>query len=298
MFLSGGVPARRRRSPCVLVSGSLAAPAGRVGGLVFPFFLWGWSCVRFLSVRCWLCCWFGRGVLVCPCLVSVCVRVRPGGLVCVLLCCGRVRSPVGAASPGGVSWVRRASFRRVLVGLCACRVRAALAVRGGVMAASLVGFSGSRALSPAFAPLARRVVASVVASGRGVAVGCAPGLDAVVRSACPSAVVFSAASFGVGRSSFARRSVALVSACSALVVFPASPCPSGLVPSASSSACFCGLGSGSWASAAFAAGLGLPVVVFPCGFSALPAWGSWVVAGSGCWASGFRLVAPAQPALF
>lgn len=164
--------------------------------------------------------------------------------------------------------------------------------------AALVGFSGSRSLPPAFAPLARRVVASVVASGRGVAVGCAPGLDAVVRAACPSAVVFRAAAFGVGRSSFARRSAALVSACSALVVFPASLCPVGLLPSSSSSSCFCGFGSGSWASAAFAAGLGLPLVVFPCGFSALPSWGSWSVAGSGVWASGFRLVAPAQPALF
>ena len=163
---------------------------------------------------------------------------------------------------------------------------------------AFVGLSGSRSLSPAFAPLVRRVVASVVASGRPVAVGCAAGLDAVVRSACPSAVVFSAASFGVGRASFARRSAALVSACSALVVFPSSPCPAGLAPSASASACFCGLGSGSWASAAFAAGLGLPVVVFPCGFSALPSWGSWSVAGAGCWSSGFRPVAPAQRALF
>lgn len=170
---------------------------------------------------------------------------------------------------------------------------------------ALVGFSGSRALPPAFAPLARRVVASVVASGRGVAVGCAPGLDAAVRAACPSAVVFSAAAFGVGASAFARRSAALVSAVAAsgsgagLLVFPAAPCPSGLLPSASSSRCFCGLGSGSWASAAFAAGLRLPLVVFPCGFSALPSWGAWVPAGSGVWASGFRLVPPAvQPALF
>ena len=173
----------------------------------------------------------------------------------------------------------------------------------------LVGFSGSRSLPPAFGGLVSAVVSSVLASGRGVAVGCAPGLDAAVRAACPSAVVFAVASgaWGGGAAAFARRSAALVSAVAAsgagagLLVFPAAPCPSGLLPSASSSRCFCGLGSGSWASAAFAAGLRLPLVVFPCGFSALPpSWGVWVpAAASGVWASGFRLVPPAaQPALF
>lgn len=164
-------------------------------------------------------------------------------------------------------------------------------------AVAVVGFSGSRRLPPPFAPVVSGVVASVLAGGRSIAVGCAAGADAVVRSAAPSAVVFSASAFGAGRAAFARRSVALVRAVSAggpgsgLVVFPAAPCPPGLVASARSSACFCGLGSGSWASAAFAAGLGLPVVVFPCGFSALPPWGVWVPAASaGVWAGGWRLV--------
>lgn len=54
---------------------------------------------------------------------------------------------------------------------------------------------------------------------------------------------------------------------------------------------FCGLGSRSWASAtAFAAGLNLPVILFPCGFSALPPWGDWRPAAAWHWASGFRLV--------
>lgn len=165
-------------------------------------------------------------------------------------------------------------------------------------ALAVVGFSGSRRLPPPFAPVVSGVVASVLAGGRSVAVGCAAGADAFVRAAAPSAAVFSASAFGSGRSAFARRSVALVRAVSVggpgsgLVVFPAAPCPAGLVPSARSSACFCGLGSGSWASAAFAAGLGLPVLVFPCGFSALPPWGTWVpAAASGVWAQGFRLVA-------
>lgn len=158
-----------------------------------------------------------------------------------------------------------------------------------------MGFSGGRRLSPVFRPVVVGVVGAVLASGRAVAVGCAGGADAFVRSVAPAAVVFSVAALGSGRSALARRSAALVQAVAAggsgsgLVVFPASPCPSGLSPSASASACFCGLGSGSWASAAFAVGLGLPLVVFPCGFSELPPWGVWVPAGSGCWASGFHL---------
>ena len=169
---------------------------------------------------------------------------------------------------------------------------------------SLVGFEGSRSLPASFAPVVSALVSSVLASGRIPATGCARGLDQFVRSACPSAVVFSASSFGVGRGAFAARSVALVRAVAAsgpgagFVVFPGRPCPAGLAPSSSPSACFCGLGSGSWASAAFAAGLGLPVVVFGLPASSLPAsWGSWVCAGGGVWSSGFLLV-PAQASLF
>ena len=164
-------------------------------------------------------------------------------------------------------------------------------------AVAVVGFSGSRRLPPPFAPVVSGVVASVLSGGRSVAVGCAAGADAFVRSAAPSASVFSASAFGSGRSAFARRSIALVRSVAAggpgsgLVVFPAAPCPSGLLHSASASRCFCGLGSGSWASAAFAAGLGLPVVVFPCGFSGLPLWwGAWKPAArAGVWARGWRL---------
>jgi hypothetical protein len=163
-------------------------------------------------------------------------------------------------------------------------------------APAVVGFSGSRRLARAFRPLVAGVVAAVLAAGRSVAVGCAGGADLFVRSAAPGALVFAASAFGAGRAAFAARSVALVRAVAAggpgsgFVVFPASPCPSGLSPSASPAACFCGLGSGSWASAAFAAGLGVPVVVFPCGFSALPPWGAWVpAAASGVWARGFLL---------
>jgi hypothetical protein len=164
--------------------------------------------------------------------------------------------------------------------------------------APVVGFSGGRRLSPAFRPQVVGVVSAVVAAGRSVAVGCAGGLDLFVRSAAPGALVFSVVGprgQRLAAAVFAARSVRLVRAVAAggpgsgFVVFPAAPCPAGLAPSSLPLACFCGSGSGSWASAAFAAGLGLPLVVFPCGFSALPAWGLWSPAGAGVWSGGFRL---------
>lgn len=177
-------------------------------------------------------------------------------------------------------------------------VVASLPLLPATAAPAVVGFSGGRRLSPAFRPVVAGVVASVLASGRSVAVGCAGGADDFVRAAAPNARVFTVPGSGWRPAAwFAARSIALVQAAanggsgSGFVAFPAAPCPAGLFPSPSAAACFCGLGSGSWASAAFAAGLSLPVVVFPCGFSALPPWGNWVSAGSGVWASGFRLVA-------
>lgn len=183
-----------------------------------------------------------------------------------------------------------------------------------VLSGPFVAFEGSRSLPASAAPLVSSLVASVLASGRGVATGCASGADSLVRSAAsgsPALAVFSVAAgpWGRGRGAFAARSSALVSAVAAsgpgsgFVGLVSSPCPAGLVPSSSSSRCFAGLGSGSWAGAAFAAGLGLPVVVFwfAPGSPELPAsWGSWVpAAASGPWASGWRLVPPAsQPSLF
>ena len=161
--------------------------------------------------------------------------------------------------------------------------------------AALVGFSGSRSLPASFGGLAGALVSSVIASGRGVAVGCAPGLDAMVRSVCPGAQVFRVS--GSGRGDFAARSVACVQAVAASgagagwVSFPGLRCPAGLIPSSVASRCFCGSGSGSWASAALAAGLGLPVVVFGLSACQLPSsWGTWSPAAvSGPWAHGFRL---------
>ena len=149
----------------------------------------------------------------------------------------------------------------------------------------LVGFSGSRGLPPA-------VLSSVLClRSRSVGsslVGCAAGVDSSVRSGLRSSsspiTVFTAAAFGSNRGAFAARSSALVRAIAngggVLVSFPASPCPVGLLPSASSSGAFCGLGSGTWASLAFAVGSGVPCWVFapcgvPSGWGFAPCGGDW-----------------------
>jgi hypothetical protein len=153
--------------------------------------------------------------------------------------------------------------------------------------APAVGFSGSRSVVPA----ACAEVVPAVSSP--VFVGCARGVDAAFRAAFPSARVFSAASFGSGRGSFAARSSALVRALhlsgGVLVSFPSpGSFPSGLVPSPSSSRCFSGLGSGSWATLALAVGLGVPCAVFlgsgsvPAGFSVPSVWCARSV-GGGWW---------------
>lgn len=165
------------------------------------------------------------------------------------------------------------------------------------------GFSGSRSLvaaspcgaavSAAAAALVRRGV-----PGASVLVGCASGADALVRAAVPGCRVFAVA--GSGRGLLAARSASFVSALAAcpapvLLVAPGRACPAGLVPSARSGACFCGLGSGSWACAAFAAGLGVAVrVVLPAGVVPPASWGSWSLVG-GWWVLGAR---PVQGSLF
>ena len=152
---------------------------------------------------------------------------------------------------------------------------------------SVVGFSGSRSLVPP-AGLFAAVVAAVPSSAS-VVVGCARGLDLCARSAFPGSLVLSASSFGSGRGAFARRSVAVVSSLSSspapvFLSFPGVSCPPGLVPSSSSSSCFCGLGSGSWASLAFAVGSGVPCFVWlPPGVSFPVSW-SAVWLGGGWWA--------------
>ncbi|OZC01400.1 hypothetical protein BSZ36_17080 [Rubricoccus marinus] len=118
------------------------------------------------------------------------------------------------------------------------------------------------------------------------------GIDQVARGLAPSALVFQASRFGRGRGRFARRSTAVVrrvAAAGPLALWVSAPgraCPRGLVPSASSSACFAGFGSGSWASLALALGLGMRALVWlPVGVTPPPSWGLGLVCAgqAGAW---------------
>jgi hypothetical protein len=157
------------------------------------------------------------------------------------------------------------------------------------MSKEVIGFTGSRKGFYSTA-LVSRIARAVSLLGHTVCVGCAQGVDSVVRSAVPSARVFSVASPGAGVGSrswsvaLARRSQSMVSACSVLVGFASVPCPSSVSPARS----FCGGGSGTWASIAFAVGRGLRVFVFAAPDVPLPSWsgGSWVQAcPTGTWAA-------------
>lgn len=206
----------------------------------------------------------------------------------------------GVSVPVFCRWLRlpRRSLRGLPVRRAFVRPRCLpVAVVSVLRFSGSFGFSGSRGAAPAVCA----AVAAVVPCGSAVFVGCARGVDAAFRGFFPSASVFAASAFGVGRGSFAARSVAVVRAVAAAgvclpplwVSFPSGACPAGLLPSASSSRAFCGSGSGSWASLAFAAGSGVPCLVF--GFAPPASWG-FVSLGAGWWFSGWP--ASSQLSLF
>jgi hypothetical protein len=160
-----------------------------------------------------------------------------------------------------------------------------------------VAFSGSRFPGSAAAVAAASFLPAVASFSGAVGVGCASGVDSLVRAAFPSALVFRVQP-PLSRAAFALRSARLVRWVAAgsglLVVFPAAACPAGVAPSAS----FGGFGSGSWGSAALAVGLGVPVLLFvPSAlgavFPAPPALAArfrllGAVAGGSWWFSGGR----------
>ena len=170
------------------------------------------------------------------------------------------------------------------------------------MAAPLVAFAGSRSASPVRAVSA--AVFAVQGAGFRVGVGCARGVDSVVRSAARSPVLFAVSSgrWGVGRRAFAARTCALVRAAvasgGALVCFPAGPCPPGVSPARSWRSG--SPPSGSWSAVALAVGLGLRVFLGPVGVRPVsaPPWGSWAPVASGPFAGLLGLVAPVAVPLF
>ncbi len=141
-----------------------------------------------------------------------------------------------------------------------------------LVAARTLGFSGAR--NPQPRALARLRSALAFAPGRTVLVGCASGIDAAVRRACPFALVYRAGSGAPYL--LARRSALLVHQLhtlgGVLVAFPSGPCPSALAPSPSWGACFAGYGSGTWATVALASGLGCGVLVWLPPACGAPAW--------------------------
>lgn len=172
-----------------------------------------------------------------------------------------------------------------------------------------IGFSGSRTPSRG-AVLALEELLPLVPSRCRVSVGCARGVDSLVRayfrSSC-SLLVFSVESgrFGSGRSAFARRSVACVRSVrkgdrGCLVALPSSPsCPAGVRPSRF----FNGEGSGTWGSVAYALGRGRQVLLWLPSGCLPPSWSgvSWSVSGAalvGCWWFGVSVPAPVQLSLF
>jgi hypothetical protein len=163
-----------------------------------------------------------------------------------------------------------------------------------IFMSKIIGFTGSRRGFDS-SSLVSSVACSVISAGHSVAVGCASGVDALVRQACPSARVFSVASPYAGSGdhslavALARRSQSMVQACSVLVGFVSVPCPAVVNPDSH----FCGGGSGTWASLAYAVSQGLQIFVFCAEGVSLPCWsgGRWVEAvPSGLWSQAWSFI--------
>lgn len=189
----------------------------------------------------------------------------------------------GHLHPPGKGNTKRPIVRPCLVWvlLCPCLRAFILVVFVMVSFASFVcsfpcvAFSGSRLPGSSAAASCRAFLPSLSGFSGSVGVGCACGVDSLVRSAFPCASVFRVQP-PLSRAAFAARSARLVrwvaSGSGLLVAFPVGAAPARLRPSLS----FAGFGSGSWGSVALALGLGcsvlvvLPASVCPAG-AAFPA---------------------------
>jgi len=145
----------------------------------------------------------------------------------------------------------------------------------------MIIFSGSRNLPKSNTAIVSEVVQIAMASNGSCGVGCASGLDSMVRNS-PSFTgkVFKAASRRP--SDLVARSAEMVYEARqtynpALLFWPNASCPSNVRPSHKVSECFCGGGSGTWATAALAAGLRVQIFAFGVPWRNLPLnWGgSW-----------------------
>jgi len=124
-----------------------------------------------------------------------------------------------------------------------------------------VGFSGSRHVGSSGYVGAESVLPYLSGYTGNVGVGCARGVDALVRAHFIHARIFSVR-WPLSCAAFAQRSARLVGWVAdgggLFIVFPSVACPAGVVPSVR----FRGYGSGSWGAAALAVGLGCSVLIF------------------------------------
>lgn len=170
---------------------------------------------------------------------------------------------------------------------------------------SCFGFGGSRAPDGLIPPRELFRAIAAIPSSAPVLVGCAKGIDALVRLAfkveVPASSLVSQASvsgiarfgpvsvfvadspaFGGCRPARSLACVRSVGTSGLWLCFPAHQCPNGLMPSSRGSRCFAGYKSGSWSAIAFALGSGLACLVFSPG--GVPSdWGLSAVDGSPGW---------------
>ena len=125
----------------------------------------------------------------------------------------------------------------------------------------VIGFSGSRNPYSQASNAISKILPKLAGYSGVVGVGCAKGVDQLVRSYFPQSRVFKVQP-PINRKAFALRSTRLVSwvvaSSGLLIAFPSTSCPSGVTPAI----VFHGHGSGTWGSVALAIGMGASVLVF------------------------------------
>lgn len=123
-----------------------------------------------------------------------------------------------------------------------------------------LAFSGSRAFQSQALQSCASFLPLLSSFSGPVGVGCASGIDQLIRSSFSSPVVFQVQP-PISAAAFAARSARLVrwvhSNSGLLVAFPLGVAPSAIKPGKS----FKGFGSGTWGSVAYALGLGVPVLL-------------------------------------
>lgn len=162
-----------------------------------------------------------------------------------------------------------------------------------IQESSIIGIGGARRCGCKESAAELLKFLSYIPKSKKVVVGCARGIDKVVRDVRGSnCKVFEADKqpHAIVAHRLVARSIACVSACATSnssglwVSFPIHACPASIAPSPDSRACFNGSGSGSWSSLAYAIGSGISAIAFlPQGFRPLSYWNMQPVDGALGW---------------